>query len=554
MNDDENGGAQNIDAQSVISEALDTAAEALARYSTAPDRATNAVMAVYVLICAAPGITCADRRALDIALRECRRTNNAYSAVSTLAMQAFYLLQRSGLYFKAVRKGTKALNHQYVLARALSRMTDALRSADRDGRAAFEAVLALYFLISANHNITNADRQILNERTAKAEQAGYASVRIIDLSTMVIYLLQKSGLYFRVIPRAVQQSSAWGGVMPKSSAPAPVEDGEGLADLPAEAPDAAYKTWCDAVRSRVAEDYDAWIAIIGERGGGKSTTALELAREFDPCFDIRKQVVYTPEDFLRVVANGNLHRGQVLVLDEMGEIANALDYATRIVRAISKMAIGNRWQGLIFILCMPAFTDAASRLREIAHYCIEMRERDFAVVYRLKNNLYSPAPEPYRYTLFELTRCGLPSAVYEEYRTHKETEGRARLQAYLATAEKESGGADYGKVKAELIESMRADPAPWWNAQGYVSLAKIRALYRKRGLHKADAEALKQDLDALFRPEFERRRSAKKRAEAEARARGAAERAEAKKAARSTKPRRGKAKAAPDRQAEAAVT
>mgnify|MGYP003133026256 CR=1 FL=1 len=136
------------------------------------------------------------------------------------------------------------------------------------------------------------------------------------------------------------------------------------------------------------------ILICGQVGTGKSFTALRIAEIFDVDFNVKKQVVYTKEQFNELLAEYKERRrsieedkdltyaqkrarirkeitGKVIIADEGGVIADSLDFAKKEVKDLKHNLQSIRYLNLIIIFCMPVHTQFLKAGRQLMHLYLE---------------------------------------------------------------------------------------------------------------------------------------------------------------------------------------
>ena len=84
-----------------------------------------------------------------------------------------------------------------------------------------------------------------------------------------------------------------------------------------------YDTWLMPwIRKRIARNMDVLGLFVGPRGSGKSYSALELAYTCDVTFN-QSRVMFDVTDFVDYVVDGDLTRGNAVILDDAGVFMNA---------------------------------------------------------------------------------------------------------------------------------------------------------------------------------------------------------------------------------------
>jgi len=160
------------------------------------------------------------------------------------------------------------------------------------------------------------------------------------------------------------------------------------------------------------------ILICGQVGTGKSFTALRIAEIFDLDFDVKKQVVYTKEQFNELLAEFKQKRkaieedkslssaqkksrikkeitGKVIIADEGGVIADSLDFAKKEVKDLKHNLQSVRYLNLIIIFCMPVHTQFLKAGRQLMHLYLETARRP-----SISEGLTYVKPYVYRKSLF----------------------------------------------------------------------------------------------------------------------------------------------------------
>lgn len=117
------------------------------------------------------------------------------------------------------------------------------------------------------------------------------------------------------------------------------------------------------IHSRIWKENLNFSAIIsGPSGSGKSYVALRIAEIFDKEFDVKENVVYTTEDYLKRVAYyGKQHaegkkdevRGRVLIVDEAGLVGDSTSWYNKTVKSMKYTLQTYRYLGLITLWCIP---------------------------------------------------------------------------------------------------------------------------------------------------------------------------------------------------------
>jgi len=108
--------------------------------------------------------------------------------------------------------------------------------------------------------------------------------------------------------------------------------------------------------------------VCGKTGTGKSSSSVRLAELIDPEFNVDR-IVFTAQDFLKLIRSKELHKGSAVVLDEAG-IAQGLaarEAMTRVNRALDQFLQGFRAYNFAVIFTVPNFMSVDTSLRRLAH-------------------------------------------------------------------------------------------------------------------------------------------------------------------------------------------
>ncbi len=161
----------------------------------------------------------------------------------------------------------------------------------------------------------------------------------------------------------------------------------------------------DKVKKRVLNKDRDWVLCIdGEEGSGKSVLAQQVARYLDPNFTI-KNIVFTSDEFLKIIKDPKTKKGTCVVLDEAFSAANSRSSLTEVNRAMIGVATEMRQKNLFVIFCIPSFFDldkyfALWRCRALFHiYFSEEDERRYIIFSKdQKKMLYLLGKKTYSYT------------------------------------------------------------------------------------------------------------------------------------------------------------
>ena len=143
------------------------------------------------------------------------------------------------------------------------------------------------------------------------------------------------------------------------------------------------------IRNRIARNMDVLGLFVGPRGSGKSYSALELAYTCDATFNQGK-VMFDVTDFVDYVIDGNLRKGNSVILDDAGVFMNARDWQTVQNKAISVVAQSFRYRNLITFITVPKWNYIDSQTRGLINIFFEATKEQG--VFKIK----LPEPNPFK--------------------------------------------------------------------------------------------------------------------------------------------------------------
>jgi len=113
----------------------------------------------------------------------------------------------------------------------------------------------------------------------------------------------------------------------------------------------------DKVRYKVEKkDFD-WVSVIdGREGSGKSVLAMQIGAYLDPNFSLRN-IVFTSEDFIKVIRSPSTKKGSVIILDEAFNAANSRASMSEVNRSMGAVATEMRQKNLYVLFVLPSFFD-----------------------------------------------------------------------------------------------------------------------------------------------------------------------------------------------------
>lgn len=179
-------------------------------------------------------------------------------------------------------------------------------------------------------------------------------------------------------------------------------------------------------------DWDRIIVVTGQRGVGKSTLTLLLAKLVDYYFKFNR-LAFMPDDIIPIIQGMNAYEG--MVMDEGGEIWGRQDWATKVSINITKQFQGDRYRNTIRFVLAPNIFYLNKKAIDMAHYWIRVyspdnRTRGFAELRMVSEKDYHDQKLPYAPTIMDFEFCDLPKEISTAYRKFKGDAGEKRSENY----------------------------------------------------------------------------------------------------------------------------
>jgi len=184
----------------------------------------------------------------------------------------------------------------------------------------------------------------------------------------------------------------------------------------------------DIKKAVTKKDRDFVMVIDGEEGSGKSVLAQQLAKGFDPNFNINN-ICFNANQFMMRLKNSPKY--SCILLDEAYNAANARASLTEVNRAMVGVATEMRQRNLFVIIVLPSFFDldkyfALWRCKSLIHvYFDEEGDRGRYIIFpkTAKKYLYLNGKKFYDYSK---PKSPYPACRFNNYYTVDETEYRQK--------------------------------------------------------------------------------------------------------------------------------
>ena len=136
------------------------------------------------------------------------------------------------------------------------------------------------------------------------------------------------------------------------------------------------KYWISYIKSRIKKNKNFLGFISGSTGSGKSYCSLRIAEELDSDFSVDR-VVFSGLELMKLINNGNLKRGDVLVFEEAGVEMSNKNWASVTNKMLNYLIQTFRHRGFILIMNSPYMDFIDSATRKLFHAEIQTIGIDF---------------------------------------------------------------------------------------------------------------------------------------------------------------------------------
>ena len=159
------------------------------------------------------------------------------------------------------------------------------------------------------------------------------------------------------------------------------------------------------------QNYHSIIAITGKVGTGKSTLALEIAKQISILnnnhFCITKNVIYTREDFYKKVIEAK--QNEAIVSDESMNLFYKREFADKEQKGLLKLLDMIRYKNLTIILCVPNFWALDTHvLNTQVRFWVHITKRKLGWIFVPSDNPFSFDPWSRSYNEMALQKHFIP--------------------------------------------------------------------------------------------------------------------------------------------------
>jgi len=149
-------------------------------------------------------------------------------------------------------------------------------------------------------------------------------------------------------------------------------------------------------------NYDSMVLITSDKGTGKSSAAMTLAREWCRLLGIRfnpdRHIAYNNSDMMNKI--DNLNHFEPIIADEAVRFATSADWAKKEHKQLKKKLAQVRTKHLFYILCFPLKVVKLEKtyLESFTNYWIDLYARGQGVIYVKDKN---PLQDSWRLSMFK---------------------------------------------------------------------------------------------------------------------------------------------------------
>lgn len=253
------------------------------------------------------------------------------------------------------------------------------------------------------------------------------------------------------------------------------------------------------IRYDLRNKWDRIIIVTGERGVGKSTFAILLAKLIDYTFTFDR-LAFTPEEIIPIFQTMNPY--QCMSMDEGGEIWGKADWATKVSRTITKQVIGDRYLYACRFILAPTIFNLDKRAIDMAHFWIKVyspdgRKRGYAEVRNMTQKDYFDKKLPFAPPIMEFEFDDLPNEIALQYEKYKAQKGRERSERYAKIIGEEIHGKAPSYLLSEKVAEDVTNDLKQFSTDDEIDWKKIYMVYNKYGLGIDRAKTIASYLNDL---------------------------------------------------------
>lgn len=131
----------------------------------------------------------------------------------------------------------------------------------------------------------------------------------------------------------------------------------------------------DKIRTQITRENRNFCGIfVGKVGSGKSYSSIKICKVLDPSFNVDR-IVFSVDDFIKLVTDGNLPAGSCILFDEAGiEISNRKSYMDKFNTKMANVLITWRSLNLILFVTTPMIKQLDAGVRKMFDAMFETKK------------------------------------------------------------------------------------------------------------------------------------------------------------------------------------
>jgi hypothetical protein len=127
-------------------------------------------------------------------------------------------------------------------------------------------------------------------------------------------------------------------------------------------------TWIKYIKYRISKNKNFIAGTYGPTGSGKSYVDLSIAEMLNPDFHKHpERICYSPLQLIKLINGGNVKRGDVIILEELGIQAGNRDWQSMFNRVILQLIQTFRRMGFILLVNVPYEDFIDKGVRKLVH-------------------------------------------------------------------------------------------------------------------------------------------------------------------------------------------
>ena len=213
--------------------------------------------------------------------------------------------------------------------------------------------------------------------------------------------------------------------------------------------------------------------VTGPLGGGKSSTAIRWAEQWDPNFTI-DNVAFTPAEFTQAYMRAG--KGGVVVWDEAELGIGHREFMTQLNRATTGFIQSSRYLEVSVIFTLPLMNLMDTAAIRVSQFLVRMLNRGYCRIHEIKPNEMTRSPPIYTPTIGD-TRVAQPTKQMWDAYNSKRSLFHDRFFSPERFQEQERKLVEEAEGPRKGWEEILAHPDEFRDPYGRISAGKIEARF-----------------------------------------------------------------------------